>query len=241
MGTRININTGADFSDSADGYLLPVMDDLAYVNFFGSEAVFDRNLAENGLTPTVIGTPTYSGEFMTADGDNYINTRVPQPTGDYTLISVARTTVDGNIFLLGNYSLSGAAWIYFNGSAAGTDLVRIDFGTTGDNGGSNVIDTLAGPNVGTAGSAFFIAARYTAATRHKELDVPRLGSALSKTAPYTHVVSANRMLIGADVGETGAAGGHAFAAIYTRRLTDDELEQTYQQIQSAMAAVGVTV
>lgn len=81
---------GADFSKSYD-YVPPVSAGLQYLNFFhGGGDVVGRNLAPEGNSPQVVGTPTYGAGFATLTGGlNFLQTSI-QDSSTFTLMAAFR-------------------------------------------------------------------------------------------------------------------------------------------------------
>ncbi|WP_158966271.1 hypothetical protein [Chachezhania sediminis] len=242
MGALLTVPSGLDIESVADGYEADISANLVYANFFNASAKLKRNLVDGGSLATVVGAPPVAGEFAEVGQSNYINTNIPSPAGDFTLILAAKPTDNdqtGWHISSRNAAEETGIWLYRADFAPD----RLTAGAYTDNGGVIASDTLVGPTgVLTEGVPFCAALRYNATTRVRRLTMLTAGSETTDTLAYAMPVSADNLLIGRSIDGTSSGGtGVAAAFIYDAELDDTDLATQYAQIKAAMAVVGITV
>ncbi|WP_158972018.1 CAP domain-containing protein [Chachezhania sediminis] len=242
MGALLTIPAGLNIEAVADGYEAAVATGLVYANFFNTTANLQRNLADGGDPGTSFGTPVVDAEFAEVGEDDYIDTGIPSPTGDFTWIVVANTTDNDQTSWLIN-SRNAAAdtghWLYRAQFAPD----RLTAGGYFDVSGVPTADTLTSPiGILTEGVPFCVALRYNATSGLRKIDALTAGEATSDTVADPPEASSDTILIGRTVDDISSGGsGIAAVFLYDRSLSDSELAVQYAQIKAAMAVVGVTV
>lgn len=257
MATILTV-TGADFSANSVGFIAPVADGLVgWWYLGGTEAETKRDRA--GIAnATLGGSPTINAGYASFGGysaGQWLQTAVTE-TAAFTMLCVARSTeaahsgTDLPMFVsnygndAGNGGTPIGASIYIS---AGT----VPAGTLRLGGGQNANGTVLGQinttfSVAASTSWNFYAGRLasTSANNTQQLNARHLFGKTSgqshTTNNYPRVVhSVNKMRIGAGF-HSGFSGSCdvAFAALYSRALTDDEVETIYQAVKARMAAVN---
>lgn len=239
MGAKLTVPTILDLGDSADGYLLDVAGSETYLNFFSATDVLARNLVDGGPTPLATGTPTISGElvqFGLARGA-YVNTGVAQPTGDFTIIAVAKSTNAGRGMIVSNWESTAKGGLIFGFGVAGASLT---LQSTISNSGTLSQDAAEAPLGVSVGGTYCVAARYNSTTRLKTLNNLTAGLSTTHTAAYPMLAeTTNKLLIGKSFSTFASEVDVGLVLIYNRLLSDTELAVEYAQIRAAFSARGI--
>lgn len=258
MTVLIKAKAGANFSANAVAFAPPVLDGLAGWWYLGgtlAQTQRDRAGIADGV---LIGAPTINSGYVSFGGysaGDWLQTSVEE-TEAFTMLTVGRSTEAAHSgtdlpMFVSNYgadagsggALRGAS-IYVDSGTVPAGVVRMG-GYVDDNGtvSSNILTAFT---VAAATSWNFYAGRIeaTSSDNTQQLNARKLfgktsGQTDSENA-YPHVPSvSNLMRIGA-----GYSGSHtgscdvAFAACYSRALTDDEIETIYQAVKRRMSAVN---
>lgn len=241
MGAKLTVPTILDLGDAADGYLLDVAGGEAYLNFFSATGVISRNLVEGGAVPLVTGTPTVSGElaqFGLARGA-WVNTGVSQPTGNFTIIAVAKSVVADRGMIVANWEGTAKGGLLFQFGGAGASLM---LQTTITNSGTLSQDAAEATLGVSVGGTYCVAGRYNATTRLKTINNLTTGLSNTRTPAYPMLAEPqNKLLIGKSVSSYSSAVDVGMVLIYDRLLSDVELAAQYAQIKAAFAVRGVTI
>lgn len=245
MGVQLTVK-GADFSISPIGFAAPVSSGLEFWNYFGGTAAKTvRNLAVGKAAPSVVGTPVISTGFATfASLANYLQTGVLDQA-EVTLLAVSRApNLQANTFGDTITTRNG------NGAAAGSGL-RYNYAAVGSSKGivtasrnssgtdaelTGVLSTDPQNNWG------FYAARIGAA--YHRLDNRTTGQTISGSVanPRSTPNGLAYRIGSAYVNNSIAAPVDvAFAAIYSRCLTDAEITAIYAKVQSYLASLSITI
>lgn len=255
MATILTV-TGADFSANSVGFIAPVADGLVgWWYLGGTEAETKRDRA--GIAnATLGGSPTIHAGYASFGGfssGQWLQTEVTE-TAAFTMLCVARSTeaahsgTDLPMFVsnygndAGNGGTTIGASIYVASGTAPAGTVRLGGGQNNNGTVQGQISTTI--TVAAATSWNFYAGRMasTSADNTQTLNARHLFGKTSgqshTTNNYPRVVhSANRMRIGScfNSGFSGSCDV-AFAAFYSRALTDDEIETIYQAVKTRAAA-----
>ncbi|MBM7423820.1 hypothetical protein [Spongiibacter marinus] len=251
MGLVLRVKN-ADFSASAVAVVMPVMDDLAYCNFFGgNEANLVRNLAPNGELSIVSGAPQVNDNSVVLGGGyGYIQTQVDDDS-EVSIITVVRALEDvGGAIVVGNTSSAsqvhagttqGTA-LYFTQETAGDGALAARFNSAQTDGStsSGVIASLIG---GVTEDQFCcLAASRKASTKART--VKNLSTAAQ------NVVNGS---LDPDYGEQFRIGrGYnlstfpddvevAFVAIYKRALSDAEFSAMYDYLKGLFSSKSIEI
>ncbi len=257
MATILTV-TGADFSANSVGFIAPVADGLVgWWYLGGTEAETKRDRA--GIAnATLGGSPTINAGYASFGGyssGQWLQTAVTE-TAAFTMLCVARSTeaahsgTDLPMFVsnygsdAGNGGASIGASLYVASGTVPAGVVRLG-------GGENSNGTIQGHisaniSVAAATSWNFYAGRLEStssditqalnARKVYDKTTAQTGTATSRPrVPH----SVNKMRIGACF-YSGFSGSCdvAFAAFYSRALTDDEIETIYQAVKARMGAVN---
>lgn len=263
MGLRIVIK-GADFSKTAVGYASPVQDGLEYLNFFGGASPLSRNLAIGKPPVTVVGAPVVGDNSATfTQLVNYLQTGVAD-THSKTIMMVARSpNPKGNGVGVSNYNSQrlngGGAQITAATSLLFRSSADPDAGETGESFISSSWDGSTQASVGS-GSAQILnrplggittlvgrtngGGGVLAGAKSRRIDNKTFGLTV------TLAEAANRMM---DLGQPYRVGsGYTsidpavpqeilFAAIWSRELTDVEVDAMFAAIKPYYAKRGITI
>lgn len=243
-------NTQADYFARASSWACPVPG-ASYINFFGGAVENTaRNLAPGGAGARVFGDPPVSDDFVTLEnGEHYVDTRVAQPSGDMTLIAVARSVTDddGDAYLISN---NGSANLTAgSGTTVGVSLY-IESGADGDDNQSlrfGAEKTAGGFEQASIGGFEFPQAhphicvgRYTAGTGLREAN--DLTDDLSATLiNATGILTGESLWVGSKRTGNGAAFEMYAAMIFPFRLTDAQLALIETAVRAHYAARSITV
>lgn len=242
MGVLLTVKN-ADFSTNAIAFSAPVADGLEYWNYFGDTTKTGRNLVPGKSAGTVVGTPAMGSGFATfTNSSNYVVTGVTDQR-EVTLLSVARANTPSQ-------NLSKAMISTYNGgggTAAGSSLF---FG-----GGGGAQATVAAAR-NSGGTDAPVVTSITQDPNTFGFFTSRIGAAYHRIDDKTHNLSGSGSVANPRSAANGqlyrvggfvsgfTAGGLAdiaFAAIYSRVLTDAEVDAIYQRVKTYLAGKGITI
>lgn len=236
---------GADFSASALGIVFPVTSNLEFINYFGDAATkTGRNLALGKGAPSVVGTPGIGAGYATfTNNTNYVQTALVDQA-EVTHLCVARVNSGSpaNAFkgMISNFAGTGVntgSNLWFSNSASSPPQVQ----TSRNNGTTDASVTAALVSPDNAASFAFYAGRMGAAYNRIDDKTHGLSTAGAVTNPRS-TPSTVAYRIGSVLGVAG--GGIidiAFVAIFSRCLTDAEVDAVYQRVKSALATKSIAV
>lgn len=252
MAGLLQTITGADFSAHSAGYLPPVATGLLGWWFLGG-SVAETQQDRAGIANAVLaGSPTVNNGYVSFGGyaaGQWLETAVME-TDDITLLTVARsadTFVDGTHkpMFLGNYgsdSGSGGALIgasiYIDGGTPPAGTLR--FATGQNNSGTYTAHTSTTFSTTNVTTWNFYAGKAAQAGGAGSKKLINSTTDQSNAAVPTYPRRSNTVRpfrIGA--GHNSSFGGIcdvAFAALYNRVLSDEEIETIYQAVKTRLAA-----
>jgi len=264
MGIRIIVKD-ADFSDNAVGYSAPVPEGLEYLNFFGGTAArLQRNLALGKPAAVMVGTPTINADSaIFTPLTHYIQTFAPD-AHNKTLFVVARvpaTKVDS--MLLSNSrsprttgpaglpTTTASSLMYRGTGTPGVDQVAEQFFATQWDGATNASSnpTAVVLNNRPVGTLNALIGRTNAgdgllaSTKYRKIDNKTTGAKLAGSFTGAVFDLAGTYRIGSSY---AAFAGTVpteilFAAIWSRELTDSEIETMYQAVKAYYARRGIAI
>lgn len=247
------VDAKADGFVSARAIVMPVMDGLEFANFYGGDSDPERNLAPGKDRAIMRGDPTALGGdfFIRCEGTiNWIDLPV-QALPEFTFICVAKAVMPdaGSIPLISNTGSAaqtgGAAILggsmYLNDAAAGNNLLRLTVGQVANDGGSasNVVASTLDFNASTAGWLMFTGRCTPAGDRVAKI----MGTALTATTnSELDPMLAQPYRLGSQY-NANAKGKVDIAAamIFSRALSDAELDQEYAFTRRLLARRGITI
>lgn len=228
-----NIILPGDGYPSLFGFQIPVVSGLEGAFLLGDgEAMLGKNYAPGKSDGVVIGTPTANSGYAAMSGSGYIDTGISE-TDALTLFAVLRDssgTVDMAPGVIGNYvSGNSGASLYM-----GADYIRSGLARTG---------TTDGVSTGINPAIFSLVSARGAtgiATRVKNWTA---GSENSGTAITDRALNTAQTLKIGELPNASFAGpiDIGLAMIYSRVLTDVEMDQMAAWARSYCAAKGITV
>lgn len=233
---------GVDFSRDALGFVFPVMTGLEFLNYFGGSGDRTvRNLAPGKGVPTVTGSPVNAAAFATFRAGTDFLTTATLDQAEVTLIAVARAAPSSPAtaykYLIGNYNGGGAAQgsnMFLNAAADSAPTVLA--ARTG-----NTTANLVSPD--SAASFAFYASRVGAAytriddkTHGLTASAAGMGDRSAPSGVYYRVGSS-----GPNLGLTDGRADMAFAAIYSRCLTDTEIDTVYRRVKAYLATKSLSI
>lgn len=259
MGIRIVVKD-ADFSQSAVGYIAPVQDGLEYLNFFGGSAPLGRNLAMNKPAATVFGAPVVAQNSATfTQLVNFLQTSVAD-SGSKTIMAVGRSPYPkGEGVLVSNYnstragaaSTTWASSLMFRANADPdpTEIAESFIASAWDGSTPASMDSGAAALVNRPlGEISCLVGRASggsalAATKTRRIDNKTANLTLSSTFASKVFDLAQAFRIGSGyTGITPAAPTEIFfAAIWSRDLTDEEVNAMYVAVKAYYAKRGIAV
>jgi hypothetical protein len=241
-----DINVGGDLSAAAIGFIAPVMNGLEYWNFFGDAATTARNLVTGKPQGAVVGAPVLGAGFATfLHNSNFVQTGLVDQT-EVTLLAVSRvpnktntqfkyvignfaspSTKEGGSNLLYNSPANGGIGTYASRNNAGTNVATSAYiGTTRDH-------SLWSFNVGRIGAGIQRAEDKTSGeVANAPTTYPRQAPAVGAYRIGSSISTSFSNLTTVDV---------AWAAIYSRVLTDAEIDAIYLKVKLYLATKGITV
>lgn len=251
MGTLMTIGGSADFSANSAGFIAPVSSGLVGWFYLGgtvAETQQDRAAIANA---TLAGSPTLHDGYVSFSGyssGQWLQTAIAE-TDEITLLTVAKssdTFVDGThkpMFLsnFGTDSGSGGALIgaslYIDGGTAPAGTLRLGGGQdTSGTYTAYVSTTFSTTDVSVWN---FYAGKMLAAggTGSRSLinSTTDQSNSASPTVPRrSNTVRLFRVGAGFSSSFSGSCDV-AFAAVYSRALTDTEIETIYQAVKTRLA------
>jgi hypothetical protein len=256
MGIRFVVKNG-DFAARAINYVPPVAAGLEYLNFFGGSENLARNLAPGKPPGLVIGAPAFTANSMTpTQMANYIQTAVPH-TDEMTFMVVAKAPGDdADSHIISNYWSPRAGGV---GTTIGASVMVRKVSPEVD---GQVRDVLVWSHWDGISSASVLYAPYIATPRPvSELKamfgtiskVSRVGNIINKTAGLAAQSSPIPAGKTTDLGGPFRIGSSylsvagalpseiLFAAIWSRVLTEVEIDVMYEAVKGYYANRGITV
>jgi len=259
MGLRLTVK-GADFSQSAIGYIAAVPSGLEYLNFFGGNAEsLGRNLAPDKERGIVIGAPTVKDSSVVfTQMQHYIQTRVkdsaaktimaigrsPDPTGQVMLVSNYRSNRPGAATLTNGVTLSFAA-----STSAG--LINEGFIASHWDGSTPASSTFVSANIlaRPAGGINTLVARKNnnggSAAATKTIRTDNKTANLFKETTFANAVFdlGSELRIGSGYLALNAVAVQEmfFVAIWDRFLSDAEVQAMYAQVSAYYLKRGINV
>lgn len=247
-GTLIT-SKSADFSKNPLGYVPAVPDGLEYVGFYGGGgARTSRNFARGKAPGVLYGSPVYSPASVTlTPKSNYIATSVPQSESMTVLLVIAPITETPRSIIFGNADLAPASNGSFImlpavGAIDGFADLRFTVAQRSDSGQSVNINVDL-PNSMRIGELCAVVARMDEVTRERLLMVPKTGERAVNVGSYPVDIGTTPMLIGSYYHNATftAPVEFAAAAIYSRALSDGEIETLYRSVAGYYASLGISV
>lgn len=248
---------GASFEANAVGFIPPIAGGLEYMNFFGGDAnKATRNLAPGKPAAGLVGAPTYNEHSaIFRPGANYVVTSVDDAES-MTFIAVAKSLSDANTMIVSNFSGPRAGGV---GTTTGKAL---DFGSNGVIDGlvtnkmfgprwDGVSSAPVSPGVAITGLQNPVGEWRAVVGRARESD--KTLSIFNKTAGLSGSVGVTQVAdLGASkmrIGGTAVASGGSFAnaveiaavAIYSRALTDVEIDKVYSFLKGYYSRRGMAI
>jgi hypothetical protein len=247
------VNTEANGFVTARSIVMPVMDGLEFVNFYGGDSDPERNLAPGKDGAIMRGDPTALGGdfFIRCEGTvNWIDLPV-SALAEFTFICVAKAVLPdaGSIPLISNTgsasqvngaAIAGAA-IYLNDAVAGNNLLRLTTQQAANNSGSAsaIVASTNDFNASTAGWQMFTGRCTAGGDRISRI----MGSALIATTPSAlPPMLAQPYRLGSQY--NSSAKGKVdigCAMIFSRALSDAELDAIYSFTRRLYARRGITI
>lgn len=256
MGLVLKVSDSS-FEENAVSYLPPVPEGLMYWGFLNdSLSKVGRNFAPGGRPAAVVGSPPVTAKGVVLTSANHIQTAVNQ-TSAFTLIAVSHPVVDGaeSGMFISNYTsprAGGVAGTSFGVSlyvqaddvAAGTFVPRLNVSSfSGAPGASSVLNQATLPPTDITKPAFLVGT-FDAADKIVRLQNLSAGTNAAAAAFNDAVdIGITPFKIGASPLSTypNKAKNFHFAAIYNRKLTDDEVALVYARVKAYLAARNVIV
>jgi hypothetical protein len=255
MGIRFVVKNG-DFASRAINYVPPVAAGLEYLNFFGGEANLSRNLAPGKPAGQVVGLPAFTENSMTATQmSKYIQTAVPH-TDEMTIMVVAKGPADDvDSHLVSNYWSPRAGGV---GSSAGVSVMTRQTSPVVDGMKREVLAWSHWDGVSSASTLYQATLpnhpvgelKTLAATISK---VSRVGQITNKTTGLTAQIGPIPAGRTTDLGAPLRIGSAYlsvagslpseifFVAIWSRVLTEVEIDVMYEAVKGYYANRGIPV
>jgi len=251
MGTIMTIKD-ADFSAFAPLSDIPVLGSLEYWNYFGGDATQStKNYAEGKPALGLSGNPAYVKNYALVKNDIGWFTTNFSETANITLMAVRRagdTNSSGTTFISNFVSTTTAANV---GTSIDMDASGL-FGSTyySADGSTYQSQSVRDPSATNADADvakltnwFFSAVRVDTAkiVLNDKTNADYVATA-NIPGGSTRVLGTTKYNIGAR-GSGGRSNlGHlAFAAIYSRTLSDDELNVVYARLKKVMNRRGIAI
>lgn len=245
-------------SQNADGFLTekyirpPISDGLEFWNYYGGASDPRRNMVRGKPAGIVRGDPSADGGdfYIRCEGMiDYIQTAAAA-SEQFTLIAVAKPVMPdaGNAPIISNTNsisqtgiVTTGAGIYFNDAVQGDNLMRLTAQQAGNNAGVNtvVFANTAEFDASTSGVQMH--------TGRCEADGRRVAKIMGTTLTGSTPSALPAMLgqpyrIGSqyNAGSDGVVDIYA-AIIYSRALSDAELNTVYDFVRTFYARRGITI
>ena len=247
------VDAKADGFVSARAIVMPVMDGLEFANFYGGASDPERNLAPGKDRAIMRGDPTSLGGdfFIRCEGMvNWIDLPV-QALPEFTFICVAKAVLPdaGSIPLISNIGsaaqegsgLSGAN-MYLNDAAAGNNMLRLTTLQPVNNNGTstNVAASTLHFNASTAGWQMFTGRSIAAGDVISKVMGSALAPAVTPNAYEPILAQPYRLGSQYNANAKGKVD-IAAAMIFSRALSDAELDQEYAFTRRLLARRGITI
>lgn len=256
MGLVLTVDD-ANFEEVDLPYYPPVEDGLVYWGFLNdSQERLQKNYAPNGAPVQVVGAPPVDSRGAVLDDNHYINTGIVQPPS-MTLIAVGNPVSDGKEvgMFISNYSggrpngLAGTSFgvslfCGFNDAVPGGFEARASVARfTGESGSGSGLNYVSLPNLDITKPAFLA---MTFDETEKVVRAYNLSTGASgarpKIADFTDV-AVTPFYVGncPNAAWDNQPKNIYFAAIYNRKLSEDELKLIYSMLKGYFADRGVIV
>lgn len=249
MGILIRVKN-ASFENKAVAFVPPVADGLEYLNFFsGGAANVARNLAPNKPSGVLFGSPVYNEHSAVFTSQAaYVGTSV-EDAPEMTMIAVARAVADSAAHIISSFSGPRP------GGVAGTSYGKTMWFTNPTNGDGWVqIQTVQGRWDGIAGSAAlntisgtlpinvnqWVAATGLMGVNTNQMRNNSSGFVDTDATQLQPDPTSMKLRIGSATISSGSAE-IAFAAVYSRLLTDTEVDAVYAFIKAYYARRGIAI
>lgn len=249
MGIEHVIND-LDASELNIGYSPLVPEGLEYLNFFGGSISPGRNLAPGKSQAAVVGNPTAgsmtSGILLTPLS-SFIQTAVAH-SAQMTFLTIGRTVGNGQHVGVSNFgtgvgNVGVSSRMPVSGGNATSDLTVAYVSSAGAPTTSSRT-TSASP---VSNEAVAFAGRHnmtTSGALATQSDLLSKGLSAKSSGPLPAGASwtpGSALRVGSGYANLGIAWSVLFAAIWSRVLTDDELQKQYQQVRDFYATKGVSI
>lgn len=245
------INANADAFAYARVIRPPVTDGLEFWNYYGGASDMRRNLAPNKPAAIPVGDPTGGDFYIRCVGmTDYIQTAA-EASAQFTLIAVAKAVMPdagnapmisntGSMSQTGKVTTTGGA-IYLNDVTPGNNLMRLSAMQAANNGGANqmVVASTDDFDASAPGVRMF--------TGRCEADGDRIAKIMGTTLTRGTNSALPAMLgqpyrIGSQYTSGGVGIVDIYAAIiYSRALSDAELDTVYDFVRTFYARRGITI
>jgi len=231
-----NISLPGDGYPSIFGFKIPVTTGLEGAYLFGDGAgQFSRNYAPGKPNATVIGSPSSGSGYGVFSENGYLDTGISE-TADMTIITVARDStgfVDPVPGYVGNnFSIASGGVAIYIGSPT---TLR---GNAIKNGAVDYVNVSGDPAVFTAQC---LRARSAAASSFTNMTSGSTASSANTTGTRT-VDSSNKIWIGRLPANTfKGINDQVLTLIYSRAISDAELNQIATWLRSYCASKGISV
>jgi len=247
---------GADFSSNPVAFLPPVSRGLEYFAFLGGTSERTaRNLAAGKPQGAIIGAPVISANYARLNRTAYVQTGAAQ-TPNNTLIVVLRPVDDtSGVLAIGNYgsprvapysgTTNGCGFFWTSSAADGS--VTCYFTAAAFDGASAASVNTPNTTRAIPGAAWRAMAGGASGTdKTKFIRDLTAGTRVDATYAAPNNVAdlgSTPLMIGSGV-NTGVFAGSvdiAFAAIYSVKLTDAEIDLVYSSVKAFLLTKGITV
>lgn len=247
------INADADAFAYARVIRPPITDGLEFWNYYGGDSDMRRNLAPGKSAAIPVGDPSADGGdfFIRCEGTiDYIQTAVAA-SNEFTMIAVAKAVTPdaGPCPLISNTgsanqvngSATAGAAIYLNDAVTGNDLIRLTAQQAGNNSGTSttVAASTSDFDISDSGVQMLTGRCTGAGDRIAKIMGTSLTATTNSALP---AMLAQPYRIGSQY-NTGAKGlVDIYAAIiYSRALSDSELDTIYSFVRAFYARRGLTI
>ena len=241
MGVSIFSDSAAlNLVDTADGFELPIdSTGLEYLQFHNIKNPA-RNLATGKPAAIIVGNMTGNDYSLSLSSRNYyIDTGVLQTADEYTLFHVMRAPAVSTLEFAGISNYNDPKDVGMSVMFRPNRMSGIS--SWASSGGGN-------PFVSEASISFTISKDYAMALRIESgsrlnnltegttaKNTPSAGTVINKGTKTFLIGSTQAVLANA------AAQTHYMSAIFSRRLSDDELQKLYAVAQNYLSTYGITV
>jgi hypothetical protein len=235
MATIIRV-AGADFSANPVGFIPPVADGLEGWFYLGGDLEKSvRNLAPGRSNALVAGAPTVETSHLRCTAGAYLQTSIVDE-GDFTLLTVSKLPAEfdlGANFAWPISSFSSGPGIFYRAVGANPSAgLAIEAPT--DVGGVSTYTQAFGPTDVTASAWTFWGGKFQTGVGFNNYDKTAGTSAAGANANNRFPQPGNPYRIGASTAGSSQPIDVAFAAIFSRALSVDEIEAVYQAVKAYM-------